>query len=169
MTTLSETIKDMVDANVPPEKINEWSQNKINEMIEAEVPAEKITEAFGAVKYDRTEIKNYWKNISTDIEKDIEKDIGYARITDDMDVPDDNAGEKIQTFLLGDDKRYQFKPYFERAVGNSGINKIIKYHSDGQFGFEVDQPEPEGTGFLEKLTEGATGLVAELPTFIPGA
>ena len=169
MTTLSETIKDMVNANVPPEKINEWSQNKINEMIEAEVPAEKITEAFGAVKYDRTEIKNYWKNISTDIEKDIEKDIGYARITDDMDVPDDNAGEKIQTFLLGDDKRYQFKPYFERAVGNSGINKIIKYHSDGQFGFEVDQPEPEGTGFLEKLTEGATGLVAELPTFIPGA
>ncbi len=125
MTTLSATIKDMVDANVPPEKINEWSQNKINEMIEAEVPAEKITEAFGAVKYDRTEIKNYWKNISTDIEKDIEKDIGYARITDDMDVPDDNAGDKIQTFLLGDDKRYQFKPYFERAVGNSGINKTI--------------------------------------------
>ena len=33
----------------------------------------------------------------------------------------------------------------------------------------MDQPQPEGTGFLEKLTEGAVGLVAELPTFAPGA
>ena len=86
------------------------------------------------------------------------------------DIPKEiNAAERIEKFLLGDDQRYQFLPYVERALGNSGTNKILKYHSNGEWGFEVDLPEPEGTGFLEKLTEGFTGLIGELPTFIPGA
>ena len=40
MTAISSQINDMVSANVPPEKINEWSQIKIKEMIEAGVNPE---------------------------------------------------------------------------------------------------------------------------------
>ena len=58
MTVISSQIKDMVSANVPPEKINEWSQTKAKELIEAGVKPEKITEAFGVVPFDRKNEKN---------------------------------------------------------------------------------------------------------------
>ena len=166
MTVISSQIKDMVSANVPPEKINEWSQTKAKELIEAGVKPEKITEAFGVVPFDRKNEKKYWQSISSEIEKDID----FSKMESVDDIPKEvNALDRIQKFLLGDDERYQFKPYFEKAIGSSGVNKIIQYHSEGEWGYDWNLPEPEGTGFLEKLTEGAVGLVAELPTFVPGA
>ncbi len=165
MTLIVDQINDMIKAGVPVPEINKFKENKILEMRQADIPAEKIFETFGAVPYDRKEIKDYWQSIT----KEVEKDVGYPAILTEDQIPDDNAADRIQKFLLGTDERYQFKPYFERAIGNSGMNKIIKYHSDGEWGFQYDLPQPEGTGFLEKLTEGATGLVAELPTFLPGA
>ena len=166
MTVISSQINDMVSANVPPEKINEWSQTKAKELIEAGVKPEKITEAFGVVPFDRKNEKKYWQSISSEIEKDID----FSKMESVDDIPKEvNALDRIQKFLLGDDERYQFKPYFEKAIGSSGVNKIIQYHSEGEWGYDWNLPEPEGTGFLEKLTEGAVGLVAELPTFVPGA
>ena len=165
MTLIVDQINDMIKAGVPVPEINKFKENKILEMRQADIPAEKISETFGAVPYDRKEIKDYWQSLT----KEVEKDINYPAILTEDQIPDDNAADRIQKFLLGTDERYQFKPYFERAIGNSGMNKIIKYHSDGEWGFQYDLPQPDGTGFLEKLTEGATGLVAELPTFLPGA
>ena len=165
MTLIVDQINDMIKAGVPVPEINKFKENKILEMRQADIPAEKISETFGAVPYDRKEIKDYWQSLT----KEVEKDVGYPAILTEDQIPDDNAADRIQKFLLGTDERYQFKPYFERAIGNSGMNKIIKYHSDGEWGFQYDLPQPDGTGFLEKLTEGATGLVAELPTFLPGA
>lgn len=165
MTLIVDQINDMIKAGVPVPEINKFKENKILEMRQADIPAEKISETFGAVPYDRKEIKDYWQSIA----KEVEKDVGYPSILTEDQIPNDNAADRIQKFLLGTDERYQFKPYFERAIGNSGMNKIIKYHSDGEWGFQYDLPQPDGTGFLEKLTEGATGLVAELPTFLPGA
>ena len=165
MTLIVDQINDMIKAGVPVPEINKFKENKILEMRQADIPAEKISETFGAVPYDRKEIKDYWQSIT----KEVEKDVGYPAILTEDQIPDDNAADRIQKFLLGTDERYQFKPYFERAIGNSGMNKIIKYHSDGEWGFQYDLPQPDGTGFLEKLTEGATGLVTELPTFLPGA
>ena len=165
MTLIVDQINDMIKAGVPVPEINKFKENKILEMRQADIPAEKISETFGAVPYDRKEIKDYWQSIA----KEVEKDVGYPSILTEDQIPNNNAADRIQKFLLGTDERYQFKPYFERAIGNSGMNKIIKYHSDGEWGFQYDLPQPDGTGFLEKLTEGATGLVAELPTFLPGA
>ena len=165
MPVIVDQINDMIQSGVPIDQINKFKENKILEMRQSDIPPEKISEAFGAVPYNREDIKEYWKSIS----KEVEKDVGYPEILTEDQIPDDNAADRIEKFLFGSDERYQFKPYFEKAIGNSGINKIIKYHSEGKWGFEVDQPQPEGTGFLEKLTEGAVGLVAELPTFAPGA
>ena len=165
MPVIVDQINDMIKAGVPVDQINKFKENKVLEMRQADIPPEKISEAFGAVPYNREDIREYWKSIS----KEVEKDVGYPEILTEDEISNDNAGDRIEKFLLGNDERYQFKPYFEKAIGNSGINKIIKYHSEGKWGFEVDQPQPEGTGFLEKLTEGAVGLVAELPTFAPGA
>ena len=172
MTTISEQIKDLTAAGVSTEEINKWSQEKVLDMVGAGVPPEKISEAFGVVPFDRKNEKNYWKSISQEVENDIKKfdNIDFSKMESIEDIPKEvNAAERIEKFLLGSDQRYQFLPYVERALGNSGTNKIIKYHSNGEWGFEVDLPEPEGTGFLEKLTEGFTGLIGELPTFIPGA
>jgi len=172
MTTISEQIKDLTAAGVSTKEINKWSQEKVLDMVGAGVPPEKISEAFGVVPFDRKNEKNYWKSISQEVENDIKKfdDIDFSKMENIEDIPKEvNAAERIKKFLLGSDQRYQFLPYIERALGNSGTNKIIKYHSNGEWGFEVDLPEPEGTGFLEKLTEGFTGLIGELPTFIPGA
>ena len=172
MPLVVDQINDMISAGVPLEKITEFKENKILEMKQADIPVEKITQAFGDIKYNRTDIKKYWQSISKEVEKDVKPDenIDYSRISDvDEDVEVGATADKIEKFLFGTDERYQFKPYFERAIGSSGINKIIKYHSGGGLGFETEQPEPDGTGFLEKLTEGAVGLVAELPTFLPGA
>ena len=164
MPVIVDQINDMIQSGVPIDQINKFKENKILEMRQSDIPPEKISEAFGAVPYNREDIKEYWKSIS----KEVEKDVGYPEILTEDQIPDDNAADRIEKFLFGSDERYQFKPYFEKAIGNSGINKIIKYHSEGKWGFEVDQPQPEGTGFLEKLTEGAVGLVAELPTFATG-
>jgi hypothetical protein len=165
MPVIVDQINDMIKAGVPVDQINKFKENKILEMRQADIPPEKISEAFGAVPYNRKDIREYWKSIS----KEVEKDVGYPNISDEMEIPDDNAADRIEKFLLGNDERYQLKPYVERAIGNSGLNKIIKYHSKGEWGFQYDLPEPEGTGFLEKLTEASVGLVAELPTFLPGA
>ena len=165
MPVIVNQINDMIKAGVPVDQINKFKENKVLEMRQADIPPEKISEAFGAVPYNREDIKEYWKSIS----KEVEKDVGYPEILTEDEISNDNAGDRIEKFLLGNDERYQFKPYFEKAIGNSGINKIIKYHSKGEWGFDVDKPEPEGTGFLEKLTEGAVSLVAEIPTFLPGA
>jgi len=166
MPLVVDQINDMINAGVPIEQINKFKEDKILEMKQGNIPLEIIKEQFDVKSYDRKDIKEYWQSIT----QEVEKDINYSRIKDVDEGGDVSATvDKIEKFLLGNDERYQFKPYFERALGNSGLNKIIKYHSDGQWGYEVDKPEPEGTGFLEKLTEGATGLVAEIPTFIPGA
>jgi hypothetical protein len=164
MPLIVDQINDMISAGVPTEKINQFKENKILEMKQADVPAEKINEAFGGVKYDRKDIKKYWDSIA----KETKKEIDLPIISDD-EISNDNAANRIEKFMFGTDERYQFKPYVEKALGSSGLNKIIKYHSGGGWGYEVDVPEPEGTGFLEKLTEGAVGLLAELPTFLPGA
>lgn len=165
MPLVSDQINDMINAGVPVDQINKFKQDKLLEMKQGGIPLNIIQEQFNVKKYDRKQIQDFWSSIS----KQVEEDVGYKRMVDDDQVPDDNAHDKIQKFLLGNDERYQFKPYFERALGNSGLNKMIKYHTDGQWGYQVDQPLPDGTGFLEKLTEGATGLVAEIPTFLPGA
>ena len=165
MPVIVNQINDMIKAGVPVDQINKFKENKVLEMRQADIPPEKISEAFGAVPYNREDIREYWKSIS----KEVEKDVGYPEILTEDEISNDNAGDRIEKFLLGNDERYQFKPYFEKAIGNSGINKIIKYHSKGEWGFDVDKPEPEGTGVLEKLTEGAVSLVAEIPTFLPGA
>jgi len=172
MTTISEQIKDLTAAGASSTEINTWSKGKVEDMIGAGIPAEKITEAFGVVPFDRKNEKNYWKSISSEVEKEVKnfQDIDFSKMESIEDIPQEiNAAGAIEKFLLGSDERYQFLPYVKKALGSSGVNKMIKYHSTGEFGFEVDVPEPEGTGFLEKLTEGAVGLVAELPTFIPGA
>ena len=165
MPVIVDQINDMIKAGVPVDQINKFKENKVLELRQADIPPEKISEAFGAVPYNREDIREYWKSIS----KEVEKDVGYPEILTEDEISNDNAGDRIEKFLLGNDERYQFKPYFEKAIGNSGINKIIKYHSKGEWGFDVDKPEPKGTGFLEKLTEGAVSLVAEIPTFLPGA
>ena len=172
MTTISEQIKDLTAAGASSTEINTWSKGKVEDMIAAGIPAQKITEAFGVVPFDRKNEKNYWKSISSEVEKEVKnfQDIDFSKMESIEDIPQEvNAAGAIEKFLLGSDERYQFLPYVKKALGNSGVNKMIKYHSTGEFGFEVDVPQPEGTGFLEKLTEGAVGLVAELPTFIPGA
>ena len=165
MPLVVDQINDMIKAGVPIDQVNKFKEDKLLEMKQGNVPLKIISEQFGQKEVNRTDIQKFWKSISTEVENDV----GYGRILDYDQVPDDNAPDKIQKFLLGNDERYQFKPYIERALGNSGLNKIIKYHSDGQWGYEVDQPLPEGTGFLEKITEGAVGLIAEIPTFVPGA
>jgi len=165
MPLVVDQINDMIKAGVPIDQVNKFKEDKLLEMKQGNVPLKIISEQFGQKEVDRTDIQKFWQSIYTEVEKDV----GYGRILDVDQIPDDNAPDRIQKFLLGNDERYQFKPSFERALGNSGLNKMIKYHSDGQWGYKVDQPLPEGTGFLEKLTEGAVGLVAEIPTFIPGA
>ncbi len=165
MPLVADQINDMIKAGVPVDQINKFKQDKLLEMKQGDIPLNIIQEQFNIKKYDRKQIQDFWSSIS----KQVEEDVGYPEIVDYDQVPDDNAHDRIQKFLLGNDERYQFKPFFERALGNSGLNKIINYHTDGQWGYQVDQPLPGGTGFFEKLTEGATGLVAEIPTFIPGA
>ena len=165
MTLIVDQITDMINAGVPIEQINQFKKNKIIEMQQGDIPLKIIKEQFQINDPDRTQIKNFWQTIS----KDVENDVGYGRILTEEQIPDDNAYDRIEKFLLGNDQRYQFKPYFERAIGNSGLNKMIKYHSKGEWGFEVDKPLPDGTGFLEKLTEGGVGLVGEIPTFAIGA
>ena len=172
MPLVVDQINDMISAGVPLEKITEFKENKILEMQQADIPVEKITEAFGSKKYDRTDIQNYWKSISEEVKKEVNPadKVDFSQIKSIDDIPKEvNAADRIEKYLFGTDERYQFKPYMEKALGNSGLNKIIKYHSGGGLGYEVDAPVPDGTGFLEKLTEGAVGLVAELPTFIPGS
>lgn len=172
MTVISEQIKDLTAAGVSTQEINEWSKGKVEDMIGAGIPAEEITEAFGVVPFDRKNEKNYWKSISSEVEKEVKnfQDINFSKMESIEDIPKEvNAAGAIEKYLLGTDERYQFLPYVKKALGASGVNKMLKYHTTGEFGFEVDMPQPEGTGFLEKLTESAVGLVAELPTFIPGA
>ena len=172
MTTISEQIKDLTAAGASSTEINTWSKGKLEDMIGAGIPAQEITEAFGVVPFDRKNEKNYWKSISSEVEKEVKnfQDIDFSKMESYEDIPQEvNAAGAIEKFLLGSDERYQFLPYVKKALGASGVNKMLKYHTTGEFGFEVDVPEPEGTGFLEKLTESAVGLVAELPTFIPGA
>ncbi len=172
MPVIVDQINDMVKAGVPVDQINKFKEEKILEMRQADIPPEKIYETFGSTKYTKDEIRKYWQSISKEVEQDVNPadQVDFSQMKSYEDIPKEvNAADRIQKFLLGTDERYQFKPYFEKAIGNSGLNKIIKYHSEGEWGFEVDAPEPEGTGFLEKLTDGAVGLVAEIPTFVPGA
>ena len=148
MPLVVDQINDMINAGVPIEQINKFKEDKILEMKQGNIPLEIIKKQFDVKSYDRKDIKEYWQSIT----QEVEKDINYSRIEDVDEGGDVGATvDKIEKFLLGNDERYQFKPYFERALGNSGLNKIIKYHSDGQWGYEVDKPEPEGTGFLERL------------------
>ena len=159
MPTIAERILEAEKAGVPKYEIERFKKESIQKMIDADFPQEQINKELNIDQTKtRNDIKLYWSNLNKEIEKDI---------TDGAD--EKNIHERIQTFLLGDDKDYQFLPYFKRAIGQSGLNKMIAYHSKREFGLDTDYKEIEGTGFLEKLTEGATGLVAELPTFVPGA
>ena len=159
MPTIAERILEAEKAGVPKYEIERFKKESIQKMIDADFPQEQINKELNIDQTKtRNDIKLYWSNLNQEIEKDI---------TDGAD--EKNIHERIQTFLLGDDKDYQFLPYFKRAIGQSGLNKMIAYHSKREFGLDTDYKEIEGTGFLEKLTEGATGLVAELPTFVPGA
>ncbi len=152
MPLVVDQINDMISAGVPLEKITEFKENKILEMQQADIPIEKITEAFGSKKYDRTDIQNYWKSISKKVKKEVNPadKVDFSQIKSIDDIPKEvNAADRIEKYLFGTDERYQFKPYMEKALGNSGLNKIIKYHSGGGWGYEVDAPVPDGTGFLE--------------------
>ena len=58
MPLVVDQINDMIKAGVPVPEINKFKENKILEMRQADIPPEKISEAFGAVPYDRKEIKD---------------------------------------------------------------------------------------------------------------
>ena len=68
---------------------------------------------------------------SEEVKKDVNPadKVDFSQITSIDDIPKEvNAADRIEKFLFGTDERYQFKPYFEKALGNSGVNKIIKYN-----------------------------------------
>ena len=159
MPTIVDQINDMQKAGVPSKEIENFKNNTLQEMQKAGVPTDVISKEFGTEPYDRSDIKSFWQKISSNLENEFKE----------RRVRREEAGDKIEEWLLGSDRDYQFTPYLKRGIGNSGINKIIRYHSGGEYGLETNFPEIEGTGFLEKLTEGATGMVAEIPTFLPGA
>jgi len=159
MPTVADTILDMQKAGVPSEEIENYKNNQLQDMQKAGVPVDVISKEFGTEPYDRKEIKSFWKNISSEIENEFKE----------RKVRREEVGDKIQQFLLGSDNEYNFTPYLKRAIGQSGTNKLIRYHSEGDYGLSTEYNEIEGTGFLEKLTEGATGMIAEIPTFVPGA
>ena len=111
MPLVADQINDMIKAGVPVDQINKFKQDKLLEMKQGDIPLNIIQEQFNIKKYDRKQIQDFWSSIS----KQVEEDVGYPEIVDYDQVPDDNAHDRIQKFLLGNDERYQFKPFFERA------------------------------------------------------
>ena len=159
MPTVADRILDMQKAGAPSEEIESYKNNQLQEMQNAGVPQDVISREFGTEPYDRKEIKSFWQKISIDVENEFKE----------KRVRREEAGDKIEQWLLGSDREYNFTPYLRRGIGQSGLNKMIRYHSSGDYGLPTEYSEIEGTGFLEKLTEGATGMIAEIPTFVPGA
>ncbi len=159
MPTVAEEIQTMQKAGVPSEEIEKFKNSQLQDMQNAGVPQDVISKEFGTEPYDRKEIKSFWQNISTGIENEFKE----------RKIKREEASDKIQEWLLGSDNEYNFTPYVKRGVGSSGTNKMLRYHLGEDYSLPTEFPEIEGTGFLEKLTEGATGMISELPTFVPGA
>ena len=67
MPVIVDQINDMIQSGVPIDQINKFKENKILEMRQSDIPPEKISEAFGAVPYNREDIKEYWKSISKEV------------------------------------------------------------------------------------------------------
>jgi hypothetical protein len=63
-------------------------------------------------------------------------------------------------------ENFDLGPLIRKKLGDSTVNTMLNIHAG--VGMEMNLPEPEDIGFVEKLIGEGAGMVAELPIYAGG-
>jgi hypothetical protein len=158
----SEQIKALQDAGFSEDVIQKHVQERTDALIQGGFNTEEVNNYFGYKKPNTDKIEQYW----TDGIKDYlsSEDLQLFNDSNTDDLQGEQINKKLTEKLWGKD--FNLEPLMRKKLGDSTVNTMLNIHLGK--GMEMNLPEPEDIGFVEKLIGEGVGMAAELPIYAGG-
>jgi hypothetical protein len=155
-------ITALQQAEFSEQEIQSHVQQKTNALIEGGFNLEEVNNYFGRKEPNTEKIEQFWKEGIKESLSPEDLQLFNDNNTNDID------GEKIHKTLKEQlwGENFDLGPLIRKKLGDSTVNTMLNIHAG--VGMEMNLPEPEDIGFVEKLIGEGVGMVAELPVYAPG-
>ena len=162
ITNGSKQIQALQDAGFSKDVIQNHVQEKSDALLQGGFSAEDVNNYFGYKEPNTKKIEQYW----TDGIKDYvsEEDLQLFNNNNTSDIEGEKINKTLKEKLWG--KNFDLGPLVRKKLGDSTVNTMLNVHAG--LGMEMNLPEPEDIGFVEKLIAEGVGMTAELPIYAGG-
>lgn len=155
-------ITALQQAGFSDQEIQNYTQEQTDALFQGGFSTQEINNYFGRKEPNTEKIEQFWKQSVQDILSPEDLQLFNDNNTNDLQA------EKIHKTLVqklwGDN--FDLGPIVKKNLGDSTVNAMLNVHLGK--GMEMNLPEPEDVGFLEKLIGEGVGMVAELPIYAGG-
>ena len=158
----SEQIKALQDAGFSEDIIQNHVQERTDALIQGGFNAEEVNNYFGYKKPNTDKIEQYWKDGIKDYLSP--EDLQLFNDNNTNDIKAEEINKKLTEKLWGKD--FDLGPLLRKKLGDSTVNTMLNVHAG--VGMEMNLPEPEDIGFVEKLIGEGVAMTAELPVYAGG-
>jgi hypothetical protein len=155
-------ITALQQAEFSEQEIQSHVQQKTNALIDGGFNSEEVNNYFGRKEPNTEKIEQFWKEGIKESLSPEDLQLFNDNNTNDID------GEKIHKTLTERlwGENFDLGPLIRKKLGDSTVNTMLNIHAG--VGMEMNLPEPEDIGFVEKLIGEGAGMVAELPIYAGG-
>jgi hypothetical protein len=155
-------ITALQQAEFSEQEIQSHVQQKTNALIDGGFNSEEVNNYFGRKEPNTEKIEQFWKEGIKESLSPEDLQLFNDNNTNDID------GEKIHKTLTERlwGENFDLGPLIRKKLGDSTVNTMLNIHAG--VGMEMNLPEPEDIGFVEKIIGEGAGMVAELPIYAGG-
>ena len=158
----SEQIKALDNAGFSQDIIQGHVQERSKALIEGGFSTEDVNNYFGYKEPNTKKIEQYWTEGIKDYVS--EEDLQLFNNNNTSDIEGEKINKTLTEKLWG--KNFDLGPLVRKKLGDSTVNTMLNVHAGR--GMEMNLPEPEDIGFVEKLIGEGVGMTAELPIYAGG-
>ena len=158
----SQQIQALQDAGFSEDIIQNHVQERSDALLQGGFSTEDVNNYFGYKEPNTKKIEQYW----TDGIKDYvsEEDLQLFNNNNTSDIEAEKINKTLTEKLWGKD--FDLGPLVRKKLGDSTVNTMLNVHAGR--GMEMNLPEPDDIGFVEKLIGEGVGMAAELPIYAGG-
>jgi len=155
-------IQALQDAGFSENVIQNHAQEKSDALLQGGFKQEEINNYFGYKEPNTKKIEQFWTDGIHDIISP--KDLQLFNDNNTNDIEAEKIDKKLTERLWGKD--FNLGPLVKKKLGDSTVNTMLNVHAGR--GMEMNLPEPDDIGFIEKLIGEGVGMAAELPIYAGG-
>ena len=155
-------IQALQDGGFSEDVIQNHVQERSDALLQGGFKQEEVNNYFGYKKPNTKKIEQFWTDGMQDIISP--EDLQLFNDNNTNDIEAEKIDKKLTERLWGKD--FNLGPLVRKKLGDSTVNTMLNVHAGR--GMEMNLPEPDDIGFVEKLIGEGVGMAAELPIYAGG-